>query len=614
MSGRQASSWRPLPGVEVPGIPGLLVSTDFTPQSYTIHLTDLANLWTESLDKKPVIMRGLKEDTSIDPTDGPDQIRKLLDLVRAAFDPSAPEHGDTTLALSKASGSTETEGANDLEIHVTVVLPRPLRPLKWPIYLRKQPQSAIATELVLPLIHSQRAYAREVDELITAVREKDGVITKLVDKLEATGTGLEHVFTALSGRRKVTRATAEERIRGLAPFKECEFRKHAETVERGGDGDDVPALLDSVFGGGAGLPSGSALDIGESPALNDWWTKFGKGKSAALVSRAKNRESAASSKGESQPVAPAAAPAAAPKPDGGDDDETQSEDDGDDDFQVQATPPGRRQPGSTRTAEGQDKDEDEEFEVQATPPSRKRDRHGRAARVLDDDDDDEISGGEEAEIPDSLPSAAAKETTISKANSKRLGAIGGKSKQPSTRKKTPPPPKRPSPTPSPPRTRAHPAPAKGGDDDSATASEPDDHDEDAMDTSPPPPPPKPSSQPARRGGGIGRIGGRRAPVAKEATPEPPRGSSPGAASSQQTPRRRLGVIGKKAPDSAERGRGRTRSPAGDGGEGEGVEEGQEQEEEKRETSRERADRKRAELKRELDKKAHAAPAKKKRKF
>jgi hypothetical protein len=573
--------------VEVPGIPGLLVSTDFTAQSYTIHLTDLANLWTESLDKKPIIMRGLKEDTSIDPTDGPDQIRKLLDLVRAAFDPSAPEHGDTTLALSKASGSTDSEGDNDLEIHVTVVLPKPLRPLKWPIYLRKLPQSAIATELVLPLVHSHQARAREVDELIATLREKDGVITKLIDKLEATGTGLEHVFTALSGRRKVTRTVAEERIRGLAPFKESDFRKHANTAEMEGDGwNDMVALLDSVFGAGAGLPSGSALDIGDSPALNDWWMKLGKGKSAALVSRIKEKGSAS-----------------APKPDK-DDDETQSEDDGDDDFQVQATPPSRKTGHNKQPAEAHEDDQDEEFEVRATPPSRKRDRHGRASRVLDHDDDETSDEGE-AEIPDSMPSAAAKEISP-KAKGKRLGAIGGKNKQTSTKQETPPPQKH-SPMTSPPRTRAHP-PAAENDDDSATASESDN--DDAMDATPPPPPPKPSSQRAHRGGGIGRIGGRR-PPAKEATPEPPASSPP--AVSQQTPRRRLGVIGKKAPDSAERGRGRTRTPVNDGDE-EGGEDGKVKEEEQCETSQERADRKRAELKRELDKKAHAAPAKKKRKF
>ncbi|KAB5549578.1 XRCC4-like factor-domain-containing protein [Coniochaeta sp. 2T2.1] len=547
MSGHQrqaspSSSWRPLPGVEVSGIPGLLVSTDFTAQSYAVHLTDLANVWIESLDKKPIIMRGLKEDTSIDPTDGPDQIRKLLDLVRAAFDPDAPEHRDTALTLSRA---TETDkGGDDLEIHVTVVLPKPLRPLKWPIYLKKLPQSAVATEFVLPLIHSHHARAREVDELIGSLKEKDAVITKLVDKLEAVGTGLEHVFTALSGRRKVTRALAEERIKGLAPFREDEFRKHAEAADRDAEGaDDVVALLGNVFGKGGSLPSGSALDIGDSPALNDWWTKLGEGKTSALVSRGKDRGSASSSKASSQSAPPRPAP---------------------DDIE----------------------DDDEDFEVQGTPPSRKRDQPPRATRVLEDDDDE--TEGKEAEIPDSMPTKPSPPKEPSKPpTGKRLGAIGGRNKKPPPKEETPPPP-----TPSPPHTRAYPAPPEDNDDASATAS----------DSSPSPPPPPKSSQP-RRGGGIGRIGGRKPAPAKATTPEP---SQPPAAASQQTPKRRLGVIGKQAPGSADRGRGRTKTPVDDNEE-------KEEKEEKRETSQERADRKRAELKRELEAK-HQQPVRKKRKF
>jgi hypothetical protein len=130
-----------------------------------------------------------------------------------------------------------------------------------------------------------------------------------------------------------------------------------------------------------------------------------------------------------------------------------------------------------------------------------------------------------------------------------------------------------------------------------------------MDTTPPPSPPKPSSQQPRRIGGLGRIGGRRAAPAKAATPEP---AAPGPASQHTTPKRRLGVIGKKKdPDSGHRGRGRERTtPINDG---EATEENVE-EEKPRETSQDRADRLRAELKREMERKANAAPAKKKRKF
>lgn len=575
----------------VPGIPGLLVSTDFTStaQSYTVHLTDLANLWTETLDKKPIIMRALKEDTSIDPTDGPDQIRKLLDLLRAAFDPSAPEHGDTSLTL--ISG---TDGEDSLEIHVSVVLPKPLRPLKWPMYLKMAPRSGIATELVLPLVQAHQNRAREVDELVAALKEKDGVIAKLVDKLEATGTGLENVFNSLSGRRKVTKALAEERVKGLAPFRASEFRKRADDAAAEGGSDDVVALLDSVFGAGPGLPSGSALDIGESPALNDWWTKLGRAKSAALVSRAKEKKAASPAKEDSptasEPDTPAKPKTKAEKRRRVVEDDGSTADE-DEDFQVQATPP-KNQKSAHNTRSSQvvpDDDDDEDFQVQATPPKHQKPAlHTRPRHVLPDDDDETASEDEDEAIPDSMPTAKTKQKGSQPSGSK-LGTIGGKKQ---------PPPRKPS-TPSPPRTRHHsPTPPRVQNDDngSDTASDPDD-----MDTSPPPPPPppKPSTQPARRGG-LGRIGGGARPPPKAATPEP----APSQSQSQVTPRRsRLGHIGRKVDDSQDSG-GRGRSS---------VKDEEVVVEEKRETSMERADRKRAELRAEVERKAHQ-PVKKKRKF
>ncbi|KAK3938449.1 XRCC4-like factor-domain-containing protein [Diplogelasinospora grovesii] len=535
--------WRLLPVAAVPGIPNLLVSTTFTDQSYSVHLTDLANVWIESMDKKPIVKRGLVEDTSIDPTDGPDQIRRMLELLRAAFDTEDPEHHNTSMSLAKGDDD------DSLTIHITCVLPKPLKPFRWPMHLKKCPQSTVATELVLPLVQAHHARAKEIDHLIATIREKDSVIAKLVDKLEATGTGLEHVFNALSGKRKVTRAVAEGRVKGLAPFTEADFRSGATEAQSNAGPVDVSTLLQSVFGG-TGLKYASGLDVVASPGLNDWWTQLGKGKSVVLVDRAK----------ETRAETP-------PPPQRSD---SKAGDEDDDDFQVQATPPGLLS-------------------------ARKRDTNTRPVAV----DDDETSDGEDAsEIPDSLPRPPAKKTSPGKAPGSRLGAIGKKKHQPS-----PPAPLR-SPTPPEPSAVRSEGP-KDDDAGSETASDP----EDKMDASPPPAsPPKP----APKRGGLGRIGGKH----RATTPvvEPPRSPSPTAPETEPSPaprRRKLGVIGNKAPrtgtatpaedtDDERRGRFDTQSAESKGA--------------PRETSQERADRKRAELQRELDKKAAAGPSKKKRKF
>jgi hypothetical protein len=521
-------SWRLLPAA-APGIPTLLVSTAFTDDSYRVHLSDLANVWAEVMDRRPIVKRGMVEDTSIDPSDGPDQIRRMLELLRAAFDASDPEHAKTSLTLTRG------DDADTLVVHVTCVLPKPLKPFKWPMHFKKCSPSTIASELVLPMVQAHDARAREIDQLISHLREKDAVINRLIDKLEATGTGLEHVFNALSGKRKVTRATAEGKVKGLAPFSESEFRSRGVELRPVAQSSDVSSLLRSVFGA-AGLRYKSDLELEASTALNDWWTKLMKGTNVILSERTERQDP------QPSPTPPA------PEP---------SKDE--DDFQIQATPPGAR---STRK--------------RASPPPAV--------------DDDETSDGEDA----AETGAASPSPAKPKATGGRIGAIG-RNKQPS-----------PSPQPPSMSQRSAKPQARPSEVHSETASE---VDENELAASPPPPSPKP----APRRGGLGRIGGK----PKQETPaaRPARSPSPTTApeESSQLPRRhKLGMIGNKAaspgPDSSaasasDETRGRTKTPAS-----------QPQKEQVRETSQERADRKRAELQREMEKRAAAGPAKKKRKF
>lgn len=519
--------WRLLPAT-APGIPTLLVSTAFMADSYSIHFSDLANLWVESLDRRPIIKRGMVEDTSIDPSDGPDQIRKMLELLRAAFDSSDPEHGNTSLTLSR------DDDDDSLVVRVTCVLPKPLKPFKWPMHLKKCSQSTLASELVLPMIQAHEARTREIDQLILLLREKDSVISRLIDKLEGTGTGLEYVFNALSGKRKVTRATAEGRVKGLAPFAESEFRSKAPDLPTITQSSDVSSLLGSVFGP-PGLQYKSELELEASTALDGWWTNLSKGRNILLSAQPEKQTSQKSST--------------------------------------------LREPEAA-------KEEEDDFQIQATPPGVKTTRkRGSPLKVVDDD---ETSDGEEtAEAPAPSPPLAKPKAAVAK-----FGAIG-RHKRPS-----------PSPPPPSPPEKSTTAQVPTFDTHSETASEVDEDDA-ALD--PPPSPPKPAS----KRGGLGRIGGKQ----KEEAPSKPRRlpspEGPPDESSSQLPRRnKLGMIGKKAatPDASARSasdetRGRSKTPA--------LEPKKEQ---VRETSQERADRKRAELQKEMEKRAAAGPAKKKRKF
>lgn len=507
--------WRPLP-VTAPGIPNLLVATNFTAQSYKVHLTDLANVWVENMDRRPIMGRASAEDTSIDPTDGNENLQRLLDWIRAAFDIDDPGHRNTSLTLGKGKDDS-------IEVQITCILPEPFKPLKWPLYLKKCSASTLATELVLPLIQSHEARAQEINHLIATIRDKDAVINRLVDKLEANGIGLEHIFNKLPGKRKVGRREAEGKIKGLATFVEADFRNDG--VQGTTKSTDVSALLDTVFRE-TGLKHNPEMEFEASAILDTWWTELGRGRKLVLAERSKR---------EIQTPPPPQSPA---------------KEENDDDFQVQATPPGFKSASK---------------------------RRGTAARqTVIDDDDDTTSDGEDEDVqmtqsPPPLLTKASPESTPAH----RLGTLG--------RKRLP---------------SRSPLSAIPEEDECLTSETASEAEEDA--SSPPPS----SSKPAPRKGGLGRIGstgGKAKQKESEHEPQPEHKRSPSSPPASQPKRHKPRMIW-KAPspkDSRIISRGRSKSPSAAP--------------KPRETSEERADRKRTELQKELERKA-AGPAKKKRRF
>ncbi|TFB02720.1 hypothetical protein CCMA1212_004998 [Trichoderma ghanense] len=536
-------TWRPLPQATSSDIPMLLVSVDIGTAAYTVRITDMANIWVESLDRKAIFMRGWSENTSIDPSDTPENMAKFLGSLRSALDPTQPGHEQTSLTLSP--GSSADAGEDSLTLLVTCPLPG-FRPLRWPIHLSKSPPSAIATHLVFPLLEAQFARKQEVESLVQALHQKDAVIGKLADKLEATGTGLEHVFTSLSGRKKVSRAAAEDKVKGLAPFRQDSWRSSLKAI------DDCPTnvgdLARNVFDG-EGLNRRCQIQVDASPALDKWW--HGLKGTSQLVHRRK-QQTAPSAKKSLSPTA-----------------KSTSADD--DDFQVQPTP----------------------------PHLRSKDKSSPVAIA-----DDESTADEEDLTVEPVPSDQDPRPSTGKPAS-RLASSGSGEPKPGTSlqdtKAT--------------GSRATAAPVP--EDEVETASEA--SDEDMPSTHPassPEPTSKPvpvSPRPTAKVGGLGRIGGapKRRAAETAAAPDIEETETAEDRTTTKPPAiKKLGHIGKKADtgspkppgaDSTKRGRPTER------------EEPQE-EDETRETSQERADRRREELKKELERKAAAGPAKKKRRF
>ncbi|KAI1404817.1 XLF-domain-containing protein [Hypoxylon fuscum] len=563
--------WHPLPAF--PHVPALMISPNLAASSYTLHVTDLANVWTESLDRKGILLRSLQENTSIDLSDGdPNQWAVFLSKLNAAFDSTSPDHHGTALSISASSPDKTYEAS--LVLHVTCVLPKPLKPLRWPIYLTKCPPAELASELVLPLIQAQHERNLEIEDLIVRLKEKDVVITKLVDKLEGMQTGLEHVFNSLSGKRKPSRALAEDKVKGLAAFDTSDWKSTMnlnKELPR-----DVPSLVHKVFTE-VGLHCKVDREVGASSQLNDWWTKLDPSPTTAIRPQ------------QETPKKPLDNP---PR-------DTTATEKEDDDFQVQATPPRllarRQKEGHSQAADDSTDDDGSPVIVPDSHPTLSQEQSrarigalgGRKTVVNKDNsasqssrtilaDDETASESEEEAVQPRSP----------KRPSTRIGTIG------KARETTPAPAMSSPPAPPPPNT----------DDDDVTASG---SGSDGDGHEPPKSRSSPSAPPAqRKKPGLGRIGGK--PKAR-VTPEPsedPKTTSPdignpkAAASPAKPAGRKIGTIGKK-PDP-EGKRQRSDSPATT-------------QDIELETEEQRAERRRLEIAKDLERKA-AVPTKKKRRF
>ena len=396
-------------------MPPLMVSTCFTDSSYTIHLTDICHTWSESLDRKAIIMRGFQEDTSVDPSAG-DNMGALINMLKDAFDSSRPGHARATLSLT--SCNRKQTGREGLLLTVKYTFPEDTRltPLVWPVYLKKCPQSTTISELVLPLIRVHYVQSQQIDALARALTNADAALGRILDKMENRDFGLENVFNSLPPAKKVLREVAEAHVKRRAPFKLSEWAaKFTATVELP---DDVESLIQRVFGGaGVRYRPSTAASLRESPV--QWWTAIGN---ITILPAHWGSASKPDVNANPLPTTPAA-----------------DDDDDDDDFQVQENLPhvaklqAKPRTSKPAAASSTEKYQHDKHQVQVKPPLLEAGRSGKLQRgqgaILGDD-----SSTEDEMSTSSPPSKRCQ----ARAGTPRLGVIGRKAKSKSPAALSPP--------------------------------------------------------------------------------------------------------------------------------------------------------------------------------
>lgn len=196
------------------GLPPLLFKYNSTPKSYELYITDLTKLWSEQLSHKQILKRAEEDDTTIDPSEDSEQFKVLLQKI------------DEALRSSPGSSMSLTSGSetDSLELQLSTKLPAPLKPLKWNVYLSKEPHVASTNHLLLPLLREEMGWESRQRTLLDQLKQKDWVLAKLFDKVEAMGIDLSTVFPGISGllgaRKEPSLAQAAKYVKGVAPFDE----------------------------------------------------------------------------------------------------------------------------------------------------------------------------------------------------------------------------------------------------------------------------------------------------------------------------------------------------------------------------------------------------------
>lgn len=208
--------------------PPLFVKVTLSDTGYTVFLSDLCSVWTEKLEGAALLRRAENDASSINPAEDASQLRILLDKINGAL------HGveGTSFMLDRSdSGKT-------LTVSLSAPLPPPLPALRWRLSLAKETSSVLTAELLCPLLLSFHRKQQAIDDLQAQIRDKDHVISRLLDRLESSGTDLTTVFPGTSSvklSRKVgQRSQLAKYVKGLAPYEAHQWqtsRGHVPAIE-----------------------------------------------------------------------------------------------------------------------------------------------------------------------------------------------------------------------------------------------------------------------------------------------------------------------------------------------------------------------------------------------
>lgn len=193
----------------------LLARWELTADAYSIWLTDLTHLWTQSLSRRAIIQQALAEDTSIDPSEDAKQLRMLLASIGEA--------------LEESEGTTKTIIPDGDNLRIDLVAPLVgLSPLRWSLRMAMLQGTDLAETFTLPLLQDRQILFEGRANLIQSLHQKDELIARLVSQMQNDGCDLGKLFPGLvaSGPagKEAVRMRLQNSVPAMMPFNESKWQ------------------------------------------------------------------------------------------------------------------------------------------------------------------------------------------------------------------------------------------------------------------------------------------------------------------------------------------------------------------------------------------------------
>ena len=199
---------------EVPPTP-LFFLYDRSNKWVKLYVTDLIALWGTAFDQKCLVEESRFQKPSIDPQE--------------QYDSFCVKLGESfTTGFNRIQKAIPDGSVDELKLSTKLQLPKPLKPLEWTFELRRD-LTTFADQISISVLEALLQDEEHQRSLLKIIKEKDHVISKLLDKIEASGIDLGLIFPGISGSKsrksQVSLKEASRHVPGIAAFDLTQWTK-----------------------------------------------------------------------------------------------------------------------------------------------------------------------------------------------------------------------------------------------------------------------------------------------------------------------------------------------------------------------------------------------------